>query len=87
MGWIPHALLRGMLRLEIGAFCLLPAQSLPALGRILTLRCLFLTTCSHSSSNKNSVSFGLTPPPDRDKQKAGKILLKLLLKKNPKTLK
>lgn len=38
-----------------------PCQSQPALGRTLTLQCLLLTTCSHSSSNKNSISFGLTP--------------------------
>lgn len=37
-----------------------PYQSQPALGRTLTLQCLLLTTSSHSSCNKNSISFGLT---------------------------
>lgn len=65
-GWwavchMPHTQLRGMLRLETGVFCFLPAQSQPALGGTLSLQCLFLTPCSHSSSNKNSISFGLTP--------------------------
>lgn len=37
MGWIRHALLRGMMRLETGAFCLLPiSPSLPLGGHSLS---------------------------------------------------